>query len=59
MELFQQLGASGITIVVVTHEADIGHCAERAIVMRDGRILTDTMQAPMPAHQVLAGPEAA
>ena len=29
MELFQELGRSGITIVLVTHEPDIGRCAER------------------------------
>lgn len=31
----------GITIVLVTHEADIAAYAEREVVMKDGRILTD------------------
>jgi putative ABC transport system ATP-binding protein len=53
MELFQQLGADGITIVVVTHEPDIGRCAQRALVMRDGRIVGDAMQAPVAASAVL------
>src|SRR5512143_3471336 len=45
MELFQQLGASGITIVLVTHEPDVGACAQRAITMRDGRIVSDAASA--------------
>ena len=55
MELFQDLAQSGITIVLVTHEPDIGHCAERVITMRDGRILADAMQRPLMARAVLAG----
>ncbi len=53
MELFQQLGATGITIVLVTHEPDIGHCAQRALVMRDGKIVSDSMQRPLAASQML------
>jgi len=53
VELFQQLGASGITIVIVTHEADVGGCAQRAITMRDGRIVTDVEQRPRRAASIL------
>ena len=42
MELFQQLHTHGITIVMVTHEADIARYAERNVVMRDGEIFSDT-----------------
>jgi putative ABC transport system ATP-binding protein len=49
MALFQELGRSGITIVLVTHEPDIGRCAERVLLMRDGRILSDEHQQPMVA----------
>ena len=59
MALFQELGASGITIVLVTHEADIGRCAERAITMRDGRIVSDAAQQPTAAAAILASSEAA
>ena len=55
MELFQELGATGITIVLVTHEADIGRCAERALIMRDGRIVSDAGQRPLAAREILAG----
>ncbi len=49
MQLFQELGQTGITIVLVTHEADIGRCAERVITMRDGHVLSDTLQEPVKA----------
>jgi len=49
MQLFQDLGRTGITIVVVTHEADIGRCAERVITMRDGHVISDVMQQPVKA----------
>jgi putative ABC transport system ATP-binding protein len=45
----------GITIVLVTHERDIAACASRVITMRDGRIVTDVVQAePMNAAAELA-----
>src|SRR5271165_950212 len=34
----------GVTVIVVTHEPDIAAYADRVIVMRDGRILTDEHQ---------------
>ena len=49
MELFQELGRTGITNVVVTHEPHVGGCAERMIVMRDGRIISDDAQHPLAA----------
>lgn len=42
MGVFQRLNDQGITIVMVTHELDIARYATRNIVMRDGRILTDS-----------------
>lgn len=32
----------GVTIIVVTHEADIGAYADRVLTMRDGQIVADT-----------------
>ncbi|MGZ8395920.1 MAG: ABC transporter permease [Rhodoplanes sp.] len=31
----------GVTIIVVTHEADIAACADRVVTMRDGQIISD------------------
>jgi len=39
--IFHQLHASGVTIVLVTHEPDIAVQAERIIQMRDGNIVHD------------------
>jgi putative ABC transport system ATP-binding protein len=46
MHLLQDLVHEGITIALVTHEPDIGRCAERVITMRDGKIISDALQAP-------------
>jgi putative ABC transport system ATP-binding protein len=40
--LLEQLNASGITLVVVTHDPAIGKRARRRIRMVDGRIESDT-----------------
>jgi putative ABC transport system ATP-binding protein len=41
MALFQELNDQGITILMVTHEADIAAYARRIVEVRDGRILRD------------------
>jgi len=41
MKILRDLNESGITIVIVTHEEEIGHQANRLIRMRDGLIVTD------------------
>ncbi len=46
MALFQELGRSGITVLLVTHEPDIAQYASRTLVMRDGRVLSDTRSEP-------------
>ena len=52
--LLQSLHRSGITIVLVTHEPDIATYADRRLVVRDGRILSDEKQAPHDAAADLA-----
>jgi putative ABC transport system ATP-binding protein len=42
MRVFGELHAQGQTIIVVTHEASIAEHAERVVVLRDGRLDTDT-----------------
>ena len=42
MRVFSELHAQGQTIVVVTHEPSIAAHAERVVVLRDGRLDSDT-----------------
>jgi putative ABC transport system ATP-binding protein len=58
MALLQELGRSGITVVLVTHEHDIAEYAARVIVMRDGRVQSDDRRTPRPAVQAIAAGEA-
>jgi putative ABC transport system ATP-binding protein len=54
LALFQRLHRGGLTILMVTHEADVAAHAGRVVTFRDGRIVSDVRQAP-----VAAGGEAA
>jgi putative ABC transport system ATP-binding protein len=50
LALFQRLNrADGITVVLVTHEADVAACAGRIVTFRDGRIVSDLRQVPVEA----------
>ena len=42
--LFEQLHAEGQTIVVVTHDAEVGAHAQRRVVLRDGKVESDELQ---------------
>ena len=41
ISLFQDLNDGGITVVLVTHEADLARYAKRVIALRDGSIVKD------------------
>ena len=43
MTLFTELNRRGITIIIVTHEADIAAFTPRRIVFRDGLVVTDEL----------------
>ncbi|GIK79842.1 MAG: ABC transporter ATP-binding protein [Pseudorhodoplanes sp.] len=59
MALFQQLNREGTTVLIVTHEANIAHYAGRVIRFLDGRVQSDTQQAPADAAADLAALRAA
>jgi len=50
MGLFSRLHASGHTIIVVTHEADIAVLADRALHLRDGQIEKDVRRDQAVLH---------
>lgn len=41
MDIFEGLNNEGVTIVMVTHEQDIAQHTKRAVVFRDGEIISD------------------
>jgi putative ABC transport system ATP-binding protein len=45
MGVFQKLNDLGMTIVMVTHELDIAQYTKRMVVMRDGKVVGDTVVA--------------
>ena len=42
MGLFQELDATGITLLMVTHELDLAAYGKRIVVMRDGLVISGT-----------------
>jgi ABC-type lipoprotein export system ATPase subunit len=45
VELLKEVNAAGQTIVIVTHDADIGAQARRLVRMQDGHIVDDAPTA--------------
>jgi putative ABC transport system ATP-binding protein len=43
LNLFDELAGQGRTIMVITHEHEVGNRARRLTVMRDGRIISDAL----------------
>lgn len=41
LEIFDSLNAAGMTVILVTHEAEVAAHAHRRIVFRDGRVIED------------------
>ena len=52
MGLFQELGRSGITVALVTHEPDIAEYAQRVVVVKDGLLQSDLRHEQKPAEVV-------
>jgi putative ABC transport system ATP-binding protein len=54
MQLFRDLNEEGVTIVLVTHNQEIGDCAKRLVRMRDGLVISDG-PAPHTRPQEMSG----
>jgi putative ABC transport system ATP-binding protein len=54
MALFQELNREGGTVLLITHEKDIASFADRVVLLRDGRIVSDVAQSPRNAAEALA-----
>lgn len=45
LELFQELNEQGVTVIIVTHDPNVGDHCKRLVKMRDGRLVSDTVQS--------------
>ncbi|MEO8277394.1 MAG: ABC transporter ATP-binding protein [Thermoanaerobaculia bacterium] len=50
MQLFDELHRQGNTVILVTHEPDIATHADRRIVLRDGKVLSDVLEPAVKAR---------
>jgi len=41
MQLFQELHKEGATIIMITHEVEVAECADKIVMLRDGKILEE------------------
>ena len=53
LALFQELNREGVTVVLVTHDADVARHARRVVRFKDGRVLSDERQTPRDAREEL------
>lgn len=51
VSLLEELNGSGVTLIVVTHDADIGHRARRRLRLVDGRVVQDDRDGRADAPQ--------
>ena len=55
MQIFQELNEDGITVVMVTHEPEIGRHCRRTVYIKDGRVVGDEpVQDRLMATDILA-----
>ncbi|RYZ63849.1 MAG: ATP-binding cassette domain-containing protein, partial [Proteobacteria bacterium] len=52
LEILHSLNDAGITVVIVTHEEEVGQQAKRLIRMRDGVVQSDERRAPFKTQNV-------
>jgi putative ABC transport system ATP-binding protein len=59
LALFQELNAEGVTLVLVTHDADVARHARRVVRFKDGHVRKDKRQTPADARGALTadGPQ--
>jgi len=46
VQTFKKVNAAGQTVIVVTHDPEVGHCAGRILLLRDGRIVGEEEPDP-------------
>ncbi len=56
MDLLESMNAAGLTLVVVTHDLNIGRRAKRVLVLRDGEIVARVAGSDLSPEMLLAAP---
>jgi putative ABC transport system ATP-binding protein len=52
MAVLQELARDGLTVIYVTHDAEVASYASRVLVMRDGRLVSDELQTGKRAAEI-------
>ena len=52
MALLTELNHQGMTVIVVTHEADVAAYARRTITFKDGQVISDQINPPLNGYSV-------
>ncbi len=52
MALLTELNHQGMTVIVVTHEADVAAYARRTITFKDGKVISDQINPPLNGYSV-------
>ena len=55
MAIFEELNQAGITVVMVTHEADVARLSHRVIWFRDGEVINDHLAPEEIGHVTAVG----
>jgi putative ABC transport system ATP-binding protein len=50
--VFEEINASGRTVVIITHDRDVAARTRRTVVMRDGKVVSDTVVPPSDTIQL-------
>jgi putative ABC transport system ATP-binding protein len=59
MELLERMNGDGLTLVIVTHDLNIGRRANRVLVLRDGEVVHRVAGRDLAPELLLAAPEEA
>lgn len=54
LNIFTELNASGMTVIMVTHEAEVARCTRRIVLFRDGQIVDPFLAPEDLAHATFA-----
>ena len=59
LELLERMNADGLTLVIVTHDPNVGRRANRVLVLRDGEVVHRVAARDLAPELLLAAPEEA